>query len=278
MSGNSVIANLLNLVTELLTQHASTFEAMGLNLFRGFALILIVWFGVQAALASASGRQGLPLDRFASLLLTIAIGFAMLKFYSSPIPGFGKSFYHLVTDQSIFLANQLSLSTAEELNQRLDAIYLGMSLPTLGLSIIEVIHYVVISLCILAAEAAIVFVLSFGYIAMAIGVLTGPLFLPFFIVPHMEWLFWGWFKFFLQYAFYPVIAYAYLFVFGNLLIHIVDAHPPPYDGAGMALFFFPLVSLLVAFTIGITKVPALASSVMSGRSGDSIQPRIGDWS
>lgn len=279
MAGNnSVIANLFSLITDLLTQHASTFEAMGLNLFRGFALILLVWFGIQTALASASGRQGgLPFDRFASLLLTIAFGFAMLKFYSSPIPGIGRSFYHLVTDQSMYLANQLSLSTAQELDQRLNAIYDGMSLPTLALSVIEIIHYVVVCLCILAAEAAITFVLSFGYIAMAIGVLTGPIFIPFFIVPQLEWLFWGWLKFFLQYAFYPVIAYAYLFVFGNLLIHVVDSHPPPYDGVWVTLFFFPLVCLLLAFTIGIAKIPTLVSSVFSGRSGDSVLPRVGSW-
>ena len=275
---NSVIANLFSLITELLTQHASTFEAMGLHLFQGFAVILLVWFGLQAALASASGRAaGLPLDRFASLLLTIAFGFAMLKYYSHPVPGFGRSFYHLVTDQSMYLANQLSLSTAQELDQRLNAIYDGMSLPTLALSVIEIIHYVVVCLCILAAEAALTFVLSFGYIAMAIGVLTGPVFIPFFIVPQMEWLFWGWLKFFLQYSFYPVIAYAYLFVFGNLLIHVVDAHPPPYDGVWMTLFFFPLVCLLLAFTVGITKIPALVSSVFSGRAGDSVLPRVEGW-
>ena len=69
--------------------------------------------------------------------------------------------------------------------------------------------------------------IAFGYVAAAIAVLLGPIFIPFFIVPHMEWLFWGWLKAFVQYAFYPVVANAYLFVFGNLLIHFVDSHPPP---------------------------------------------------
>ena len=76
--------------------------------------------------------------------------------------------------------------------------------------------------------------IAFGYVAAAVAVMLGPIFIPFFIVPHMEWLFWGWLKALIQYAFYPVVANAYLFVFGNLLIHFVDAHPPPYDGATIA--------------------------------------------
>ena len=80
----------------------------------------------------------------------------------------------------------------------------------------------------------------------------------------MEWLFWGWLKSLIQYAFYPVVANAYLFVFGNLLIHFMDSHPPPYDGATIAVFFFPLVLLLIAFTYGILKIPSLVNSLFTG--------------
>jgi hypothetical protein len=90
----------------------------------------------------------------------------------------------------------------------------------------------------------------------------------------MEWLFWGWLKALLQYAFYPVVAQAYLFVFGNLLIHFVDSHAPPYDGATIAVLFFPLVMLLIAFTYGILKIPSLVNSLFAGRSGESALPNV----
>ena len=116
--------------------------------------------------------------------------------------------------------------------------------------------------------------IAFGYVASTIAVMLGPVFIPFFIVPHMEWLFWGWFKSLIQYAFYPVVANAYIFVFGNLLIHFVDSHPPPYDGATILLLFFPLVLLLIAFTYGIIKIPSLVNSFFTGRSGESGLPRF----
>jgi len=249
---------------------------MGAHMFRAFSVILIVWFGLKSALASASGGHvpAFHYDQFASLLITIAFGFGMITYYSHPIPGFGVSFYHLIIDQGLDLSNQLNHSLVQELWDRLTGLYWGMETPTLTLAIniLEIIRYSITILCLIAAEVAIFGVIAFGYVAAAVAVLLGPIFIPFFIVPHMEWLFWGWLKALIQYAFYPVVAQAYLYVFGSLLIHFVDSHAPPYDGAMIAILFYPLVLLLMTFTYGILKVPSLVNSLFSGRSGESALP------
>jgi TrbL/VirB6 plasmid conjugal transfer protein len=274
----SSMNDLFSFLSDLMTQHAALFQTMGLNMFRGFSVILIVWFGVKSALGSAGGGTG-PLfhfDHFADLLMTIAFGFAMITYYATPIPGFGVSFYHLIIDQGLSLSNQLNHSLVQEIWDRLTGLYWGMETPglTLALNILEILRYGITVLCLLAAMAAVFTVIAFGYVAAAIAVLLGPIFIPFFIVPKMEWLFWGWLKSLIQYAFYPVVANAYLFVFGNLLIHFVDSHPPPYDGATLLVLFFPLVMLLIAFTYGIVKIPALVNSLFTGRSGESVLPRF----
>jgi hypothetical protein len=270
--------DLFSFLTQLMTQHADLFESMGAHMFRGFAIILIAWYGAKSALASASGGYGplFHLDNFADLLITIALGFGMITFYSHPIPGVGLSFYHLIIDQGLNLANQLNHSLVQEVWDRLNSLYWGMEVPglTLALNILELVRYTFTALCLLAAAAAIFTVVAFGYVASAVAVMMGPIFIPFFIVPHMEWLFWGWLKSLIQYAFYPVVANAYLFVFGNLLIHFVDSHPPPYDGATLMVRFFPLVMLLIAFTYGILKIPSLVNSLFTGRSGESGIPRF----
>ena len=274
----SSMNDLFAFLSQLMTENASLFQSMGMNMYRGFAVILIAWYGTKSALASASGGTG-PLfhfDNFASLLLTIAFGFGMITYYSQPIPGFGVSFYHLVTDQGLNLANQLNHSLVQQLWDRINSLYFGLEAPSLSIAfnILEVLRYALTALCLLAALAAVFTVIAFGYVAMAIAVLLGPVFIPFFIVPKMEWLFWGWLKALIQYSFYPVVANAYLFVFGNLLIHFVDAHPPPYDGATIAVLFFPLVMLLVAFAYGILKIPSLVNSLFTGKSGESAVPSI----
>jgi type IV secretory pathway VirB6-like protein len=270
--------DLFSFLTQLMTEHASLFEGMGAQMFRGFAVILIAWFGIKSALASASGgiAPGFHFDRFADLLVTIAFGFAMISFYSRPIPGMGVSFYHLIIDQGLTLANQLNHSLVQDIWDRLNGLYWGLEVPglTLAFNLLEGVRYLVTVLCLLVAEAAVFAVIAFGYVAAAIAVLLGPIFIPFFIVPHLEWLFWGWLKSLIQYAFYPVVANAYLFVFGNLLIRFVDAHPAPYDGAMLLVLFFPLVLLLIAFSYGVLRIPSLVNSLFTGRSGEAAVPRL----
>ena len=262
-------------LSTLMTGHASMFETLGTNLFRGFSVILIAWFGVKSALASASGGySGFQFERFASLLMTIAFGDAMITYYSRPIPGLGLSFYHLIVDQGTNLANELNHGIVTEVTTRLNSIYYETEQPglSLALNVLEVLRYGMIFLALEAAEIAVFVVIAFGYVASAIAVMLGPIFIPFFIVPKLEWLFWGWLKSFLQYAFYPVVANVYIFVFGQLLIHFVDSHPPPYDGATLAVLFLPLFFLLIAFTWGVLLIPSLVNSLFAGRSGESAVP------
>ena len=274
----SSMNDLFAFLQELMTQHASLFEQMGNNMFRAFAVILIAWYGAKGALASAGGGMG-PLfnfDKFANLLMTIAFGFGMITYYSRPIPGFGVSFYHLIIDQGLLLANQLNHSLIQEIWDRLNRLYWGLEIPAVSLAfnVLEVVRYAVTILLIFVAQAAVFLVIAFGYVAAAIAVMLGPVFIPFFIVPTMEWLFWGWLKSLFQYAFYPVVANAYIFVFGNLLVHFIDAHPSPYDGAALLVFFAPLCFILIAFTFGILKIPSLVNSLFTGRSGESAFPHF----
>src|SRR6202051_4199837 len=104
-------------INSLLTQNLGFFDTMGQNLFRSFATILVVWYGVKSALAAAGGRSPFHFENFASLLLTISFGFAMVNYYSTPIPGIGVSFHHLITDESQFLANKINQNSLQNVEE-----------------------------------------------------------------------------------------------------------------------------------------------------------------
>src|SRR5438034_9389912 len=106
-------------INNLLTRNLGFFDAMGQNLFRSFATILVVWYGVKSALSSASGKHFLHFDNFASLLLTISFGFAMVNYYSTPIPGVGTSFHNLITDEAQFLANKINQTELQTILDRI---------------------------------------------------------------------------------------------------------------------------------------------------------------
>src|SRR5258705_11705291 len=92
---------------------------MGQNLFRMFATILVAWYGIKSTLSAASGKYTFQFDNFASLLLTISFGFAMINYYSTPIPGIGVSFHNLVTDEAQFLANRINQAELQTIVDRI---------------------------------------------------------------------------------------------------------------------------------------------------------------
>lgn len=257
-------------IVDLLTNRADLFVSMGMNLFRGFAIILIAWFGIRAALAATEGHP-IPLGRFATLLVTIAIGFTMMTYYAQPIPGIGRSFTHLITDEATALAAQMETSQVQALSDRLNELYLSLEQPTF-LNVMALVWYFIVALVVVAARVVLLAVIAFGWTATAVAVLVGPLFVPFFIVPQMEWLFWGWLKSLLQYAFYQVIAQAFVFVFGSFLTRMFDAFPPPYTVDKLLVGGFQVVFLLLAFVYGMLKVPSLTNSLFTGRSGETAHP------
>ena len=265
----NAFSDLFAYLHQLMTANAPMFEALGNRLYSAFTVIIVCWFGVEWAL-----KGGLQMERFARMMLTISFGLAMTRFYSAPIPGFGVSFYHLIVDQGTELANQLNASMVSNIISRLDALYFSMETPGLSaiINVIEVIRWAVTILAIIAAAAAVFLVIAFGYIASAVCVLLGPVFIPFFIVPKMEWMFWGWLRALLQYSFYPVVANAYIYVFGNVLINFVDRAGGDFTGARIAVLFLPLLFLLIGFTWGLLKVPSLVNSLFTGKSGESALP------
>src|SRR5258708_18668348 len=100
-----------------------------------------------------------------------------------------------------------------------------MDSPSWG-DFLGTVIYVIITILLAAAQAVAIVVIAYGFIATAVCVLVGPIFVPFFIVPKMEWLFWGWFRCFIQYAFYHVIAAAVVFVIVKLMLGPFLLPPP----------------------------------------------------
>ncbi len=273
MAGIDPFASITAAILDLLTRDGDMFLRLGSSLFRALAVILLAWFGIRAALSSAEGGPALPVAQFATLILTIAFGFTIITYYRTPIPGLGVSFTQLVTDQPVYLARQLEVTQVQRLSDRLNELYLSMEQPLL-FDVSALVGYFLVALAVTAARVVLLAVIAFGLVATGVAVLVGPVFIPFFLVPQLDWLFWGWLKSLLQYAFYQVIAQAFVFVFGSFLINFLDAFPPPYTVDRLLVGGFHLIFLLFAFVYGLLKVPSLTSALFSGRAGQSALPGI----
>jgi len=265
----ALIATVQQAITSLLTTYEPEFLRLGYSLFIAFATILIVWHGIKMMLSGDS--LGDQLFGFAKLLLFIAFGYALVAFYESPIPGVGVSFSNLITDQAHEFANILDARSLELVFDHLDQLWQDFVQPD-AWSILANLLYWLLLIVITLAKVLSMAVVAFGLIASAVCALVGPIFVPFFIVPTLDWLFWSWFKAFIQYSFIPVIALAFLMVFERFVFQFVTTLPQGITEDLYMLYGLQAFVIIGVFTVGILLVPSLTSSIFSGHGGQSVLP------
>ena len=246
-------------ISSLLLTYEPEFLRFGHRLFLSLATIILAWHGIQMMFA----REGLSdsMFEFAKLLLFVALGYSFIAFYESPLPGIGVSFSNLITDQAFYFQSVLEARSFDNIYRHFDELSDRFIQPD--------------AWAILAfAKAVSMAVIAFGLIASAVCALLGPLFVPFFIVPKLDWLFWGWFKAFIQYSFIPVVAIAFLMVFERFVFRYVTTLPPTITQAEYGVYGLQAVAVIITFCTGIVLVPSLTTSIFSGQGGQAAFPGL----
>jgi hypothetical protein len=264
-----IIAVIQQAISSLLTTYEPEFLRFGYNLFVAFALILIVWQGIRMMF---SGRAlGDHLFDVAKLLLFISFGYSLIAYYEAPIPGIGISFSNLITDQTHEFANILDARSLELTFDHLDALWQQFMQPD-AWSILANLMYWLLLIVVTLAKVVSLAVVAFGLIASAVCALLGPIFVPFFIVPKLDFLFWSWLKAFIQYSFIPVVALAFLMIFERFIFQFLTTLPPGITEDLYMIYGVQAFVIIGVFSLGILLVPSLTSSIFSGRSGESVLP------
>ena len=262
----NLIPTVQQAISNLLTTYEPEFLRFGYNLFLSFATILIAWQGIRLMFShEALGEQ---LFDFAKLLLFVSFGYALIAFYEAPIPGIGVSFSNLITDQAYYFQSVLEARAFDNIYQHFDDLSEHFLQPDAWSILANLIYWTVL-LLIAFAKAVSLAVIAFGLIASAVCGLLGPIFVPFFIVPKLDWLFWGWLRSFIQYSFIPVVAIAFLMIFERFVYRYVTTLPPTITQAEYGIYGLQAFAVVATFCLGILLVPSLTQSIFSGSSGES---------
>jgi hypothetical protein len=271
MGGQNIFDFISQAISDLLTSKLGFLEASGLNLFRGLAIIMMAWFGIKAAISSAQGGEGFNFAKFADLLLVIAFGFAMLTYYTSPLPGMNQSFSELITGQASYVSSQIGGNQAEMITNAISTAEQQLGSPPGTFSFHEELTYFFVYTILAITEGVALAVIAYGFVATAVCVLLGPLFIPFFIVGKLDWLFWGWFRAFLGFALYQVVANAFIYIIAKVLLGLLAVIGPVTISNAYVLMPALIVTLAVC-VYGLIKIPELTAAIVSGRVGISASP------
>jgi type IV secretory pathway VirB6-like protein len=265
--GNQLLMFIGQQCDSLTATMSPSVDAIGLHIVLSLATIMMVWFGVQEALASAQGGPGFNMGKFLNFFMLISFAYMFVKYYDSSIPGIGYSLKGFISQGTTSLAQTIGQDGIQSMFQSIDSA-LAKSGPGMAMFTAPYLLFAYIStqigLSVLSAIAAVI--LAYGAVAGTIIGILGPIFIPFLIIEKLEFLFWGWFKAYLSFAFYKVVAAATMSILGHLFITYY-ANLTDFTNPLTLVKNLPLLIVLVVVNIFlILKIPAITASIFSGSS------------
>jgi hypothetical protein len=244
-------------------------DSLGLRMVIALATIMLVWFGVQEALASAQGGPGFSLPKFISLFVLLTFAYCFVKYYDSSIPGIGYSLKGFIGGGTSTLVDYIGNDSSQEVQNTIRAAVskIGSLSPAFTEPYTLICIYTVqVVLSILSG--LILVILAYGAIGATIIGLLGPVFIPWMVFDKTDFLFWGWLKAFLGFEFYKVVAAATMSVMSHLLINYLTSGAMNLDAPQRLIIVMPGL-LMLCFVAGFVlfKIPTMTASLFSGHVG-----------
>lgn len=248
---------------------APSMDSIGLHMVLSLATIMLVWFGVQEALASAQGGPGFNIGKFLNFFLLITFAYCFVRFYDGSIPGIGYSLKGFISGGTSSLVDYIGHDSTQEVQDtiRTALAQVGNLSPSFTEPYKLLCSYTVqIVLSILTALIGVV--IAYGAIGATIVGLLGPIFIPWMVFGKTDFLFWGWLKAFLGFEFYKVVAAATMSVMSHLLISYLTTGAMNVNSPEKLVTLMPAL-LILCFITGfiLLKIPAMTAALFSGHTG-----------
>jgi len=248
---------------------APSVSAMGIHIVIALATMMLVWFGVQEALASSQGGPGFSMGKFLNLFMLLTFAYAMVNYYDSSIPGLGFSIKGFIDGGTANLVNIIGADGSTTILKEIHAASskTGPSIISSLMSPYYAIVYFAVQLLLGIMAAVVSAILAYGAIASTIIGLLGPIFIPFLVFDKLDWLFWGWLKSYLGFSFYKVVAAAAMNVLAQVLTNYYIQLGQSFSDPSLLVETLPLLILLVLVNVYILfKIPAMTQSLFSGHT------------
>lgn len=248
---------------------APSIDALGLRMVIALATIMLVWFGVQEALASAQGGPGFNIAKFLSFFLLITFAYSFVKFYDGSIPGIGYSLKEFVSGGTSSLVDYIGNDSTQEVQNTIHTALsqVGGLSPSFTEPYTLLCTYTVqIVLSILTALIGVI--IAYGAIGATVIGLLGPVFIPWMVFDKTDFLFWGWLRAFIGFEFYKVVAAATMSVMSHLLISYLTSGAMNIDAPQRLITVMPgLLILCIVAGFVLLKIPTMTATLFSGHTG-----------
>ena len=277
-------AFLTQVMDDIMATNSGAILAVGNNLWRGLAAMVVVWTGIKIAMSGSFSMWACI-----ELITGLAIPWTMLVFYAAPIPGVGLSFPAMIAGGGNwlmdFFVSDIRTAMAFELSRMADQHTTAVYDAWAGTSYIDLVYRgaaailtlvvgagvsLVVFLCLVVLYAVTYAHVIWAQVAIYILTFLGPIMIPWLVFEPMAFLFWGWFRSMVTFALYGAVAGAIMRVFVSVGLGYAttfSANAQLDQPSQMIGWLLIIVPLMVAGVLASLKVGELAGMLVSGGGG-----------
>lgn len=255
-------------IDQLVTQHTDLFVSDAMTLLNVLAAFQLVRFAIRWMWHPfAMWHTQIDLGELIAFMGKLAGCLIVLHYYNQPLPGAAFSFHQIFTYAARMVSGTIDLSILNDFANQVNQFTANVKPPS-PIYMPGVFLYFLLMANMAVVEAILFAISTLGFIATGVGTLIGPLLVPFLLFPSMVSKFWKWVDFMFVYAFYRVIASAFVFVWIHVIVGFIqNAIHGDYSMGHLLALLVPWLLLQFAFVWSMFQVPHLAHELLGGASG-----------
>lgn len=255
---------LSNVLDSFVQGEVNIFVSVALNVLQGFALWVLVFLLFVLGVESVMHRtllNPIPLLKF---IWTYGLLTAALHYYAAPLPLIGSSIHTMFSDAAGLWGAQLNLQILTAVFAKIDDIHAHMQAPWIGDLFAMGVYYIVIFILSLAS-GIMQAITAFGYVALGVGAVLGPLSIMLAQLPWFSHLLHNWIHFMFKYAMWRLVASSVVYVWGNTILHFLTwVIGADYSAGHFVSVLAGFMSITIAFAYALFMVPSLVSDLYGG--------------
>ena len=273
------------------------FLPLARNLLGAFAIIILVWTGVQMMF-----QGGLDMGSLLSTILSIALPFMILDGYGAGSYIWGDFAF---TDIFVGTARWASQALIDEsfnsfvvqltsmwervnisFTQSPTGVGSGVVGALLAIFAAWFLGFFALGVLITIVTPPVMLYCQYlwGLVTMLVAILLGPIFVPFLLIPQLSFLFWGWIKSLFGGMIHSIVAAGLFVLIANIMllpiqsfVLLISAPDTPFyeaiaAGFGMLFLYVPIVMLayMVSFRVSEITGMVLGGGVPSAGLADAV--------
>jgi len=264
------LSQITDQVDALVTNHGDQLVDIGTTELSFLAILTLVGIVVRWQISHmVIGFR--PVNYTIGDLLAFFINLAacslLLHYYNVPIPGADLSIHQIFPAFAKSVTNILDQSLIDGFLDRVRQAAAGTQAPS-AFNLTGAIVYATVLWNVALMDLIMFAVNAFGFIALGMFVLFGPLIIPLFITRNFKQKFWFWVDGLLTFSMFRAVSAAVSFIYLNVMIGFFDNAVAGDYSLGHWLALIPtLVLLNGGFLWSMFQVPRLTGMIFGGIAG-----------